>query len=411
MLNKILMPSGGQTTDEMVILTWNKAVGDFVKRGDILFEIETDKAILTVESFAEGTLLDIKYPAGTMVKTGEIVAYIGEAGEVLPEKTSQEIFQKAPPVTETKINHGSNGNEKTNQLQILSATKTESAPILQNENKWQASPLAKSRAKAENIKLEDVANYFSKSLIKKNDIENYITLTKKASQEGYYFIATHSMRRTIARRMRESASVAPHYYISMDVDMGECIELRNRLNISNKNLNVKISYNDIIMKVVAKAIESVPLINSTHQDDKIKVYKDIHCGLAVALESGLVVPVVKQVNKKSIAEIAVINTENIEKAKSNKLQESDISGGTITLSNLGMLGVNNFTAIINQPESCILAIGSIMAKTVVVNRQMVIRDIMNITGSFDHRVIDGAIGAAFLKQVKEILENPHLLLL
>jgi len=393
------MPSGGQTTDEMVILKWSKSIGDFVKRGDILFEIETDKAILTVESFAEGTLLDIKYPEGQMVKTGEVVAHIGN-----PE---DKLTQEKDPVESKKMAVVA----KSSNVQVIKTTPANTNPAIHkvHENRLQASPLAKNRAKSENIKLQDVARYFAKNLLKKIDVDNYIASAAVQAQEEFYFIDAGSMRKTIAKRMTESVQTSPHYIVSIDVDMGESIALRNRLNSNDRG--IKISFNDIIIKVAAKAIESQPLINATYQEDRIKVYKDVNFGLAVALESGLIVPVIKGVNRKSIGEIAVANKENIEKAKNSRLHESDISGGTITLSSLGAFGVSNFTAIINQPESCILAVGSIIAKTVVVNRQMVIRDMMNITASFDHRIIDGAIGAAFLKEVKNLLENPQLLLL
>ncbi len=165
------------------------------------------------------------------------------------------------------------------------------------------------------------------------------------------------------------------------------------------------------MKIVSKAIVSFPMINSSYQGEKIKVFRDVNFGLAVGLDNGLIVPVVKQVNKKSISEIAVANLKNVTAAKSNKLQETDITGGTITLSNLGMSGINNFTAVINQPESCILAVGAIIEKPVVKDHQIVIREMMNITGSFDHRIIDGSTGAAFMTKVKEIIENPQLIFL
>jgi pyruvate dehydrogenase E2 component (dihydrolipoamide acetyltransferase) len=173
----------------------------------------------------------------------------------------------------------------------------------------------------------------------------------------------------------------------------------------------KITYNDFLMKIAAKAIELFPLINSSYQEEKIKIFKDVNFGLAVGLENGLIVPVVKQVNKKSLTEISIANTRNIAAAKNHKLQEQDITGGTITLSNLGMYGINNFTAIINQPESCILAVGGIIQKPVVKDQQIVVREMMNITGSFDHRIIDGTLGAAFLNKVKEIIQNPYLILI
>jgi pyruvate dehydrogenase E2 component (dihydrolipoamide acetyltransferase) len=205
-------------------------------------------------------------------------------------------------------------------------------------------------------------------------------------------------------------SVAPHYVISVDVDMTATVALRNKLNANKQVVPAKISFNDIIMKVVAKAIERFPIINSTYNENQIYVFKEVNIGLAVALEMGIIVPVVRSVNKKSILEISIANTKNIDKVKNNQISETDLKGGTITISNLGMFGIDYFTAIINQPESCILAVGSISKKPVVFGNEIVIRDIMNITGSFDHRVIDGAIGAQFLQKIREVLENPVLLL-
>jgi len=401
MVQKIIMPSGGQTTDEMLIQKWNKNPGDPVKKGDILFEIETDKASMPVESFAEGTLLAILFKEGELVKAGEIVAYIGDTGDEItaqPEKQSHEQVVKETEQTlfqddtAGKLIPGRFLDQK--DLKIIFA-----------------SPLAKNKARIENINIEDIARYYSKSLIKKADIDNYIIAIQTSDDKrDYYLIDTTSMRRTIARRMKESILASPHYYISVDVDMTETIRLRNKLNNSLTDNEYKISYNDILMKVASEAIREFPLINSCYQEEKIKVFKDINFGLAVGLENGLIAPVVKQVNKKTISEIAAANTKNIEAAKYNKLRESDITGGTITLSNLGMFGINSFTAVINHPESCILAIGSIIEKPVVKDHQILIKEMMNITASFDHRVIDGTLGAAFLNRIKEILEKPQLLL-
>lgn len=404
MVQKIIMPSGGQTTDEMLILRWNKNPGDIVKRGDVLFEIETDKASMSVESYAEGTLLAINFKEGEKAKTGEIVAYIGDPGDKIPDGEEkqilkQEVEKTAPAIVlniaaDNKVENHENSQEKKD-LKIV-----------------YASPIAKNKAKIENIRLEDIANHFSKNLIKKADIDNYIRDKQSSGTEGgFYFLDTTSMRRTIAKRMKESVSISPHYTVSVDVDMTEVVSLRKILNEYLAGKEYKITYNDILMKIVAKAIGSFPLINSSYQGEKIKVFKDINFGLAIGLDNGLIVPVVKQVNNKSISEIALANIKNVAAAKNNKLQESDITGGTITLSNLGMFGINNFTAVINQPESCILAVGGIIEKPVVKDHQIVIKEMMNITGSFDHRIIDGTLGAAFLKRVREIIENPQLLFL
>lgn len=394
MIQKIIMPSGGQTTDEMLIQRWNKNVGDLVKIGDVLFEMETDKASLSVESFAEGTLLAIKYDEGEIVKTGEIVAYIGEAGEKIPEEEDKKMELH-------------DFNENTTDLENEKHKGSLPGKIFKT---IYASPLAKSIARSENVKIEDIANYFSKNRIKKADVDNYIR-DKESNlvEEEYYLLETTHMRRTIARRMKESVLTSPHYTISVDVDMTEVVGLRKKLNEYLIDKGYKVTFNDILMKVVAKAIESFPIINASYQEEKIKIFKNINFGLAVGLENGLIVPVVKQVNKKSISEIALTNIKNIEAAKNNKLQESDITGGTITLSNLGMFGINNFTAVINQPESCVLAVGGIIEKPIVEDHQIVIKEMMNITGSFDHRLIDGTLGAAFLNKVKEFLKNPQLL--
>lgn len=402
MVQKIIMPSGGQTTDEMLILRWNKNVGDLISQGDILFEIETDKATLSVESFTKGTLLGINYKEGEMAKTGTVVAYIGDPGDKIPDESEKAIIKEEEKVAVSVIPEKSKEGQK--------AFDEKNIPQNQDLKIFYASPLAKNKAKIENIRIEDIANHYSKNLIKKADVDNYIRDKQNAGSEGgHYFIETTSMRRTIAKRMKESVSVSPHYTVSVDVDMTEIVSLRKKLNEFLAGKDYKITFNDILMKIAAKAIVSFPLINSSYQEDKIKVFKDINFGLAVGLDKGLIVPVVKQVNNKSISEIALANTKNINSAKNNRLQESEITGGTITLSNLGMFGINNFTAVINQPESCILAVGGIIEKPVVKDHQIVIREMMNITGSFDHRIIDGTLGAAFLKMVKEIIENPHLL--
>lgn len=402
MLKKILMPSGGQTTDEMLILKWNKNQGDVIKRGDILFEIETDKASMSVESFTDGILLGIIYKEGDMVKTGETVAFIGDAGDLIPEEAVTEITkQKNSGTGQTESQYNTKLIEEKNQGNDLQNTIPE---IIF------ASPLAKSRAKTENVKIEDIARHYSKSQIKISDVEDYIrNIHSSIPCSEYYFLETTSMRRTIAKRMKESVSLSPHYFVSVDVDMTGIISLRKELNEYLTGKEYKITYNDILMKYIAKAIESFPLINSSYLEEKIKVYKDVNFGLAVGLENGLVVPVIKQVNKKSISEIASANIKNVTAAKNDKLQESDITGGTITLSNLGMYGINNFTAVINQPESCILAIGAIIEKPVVKDHNLEVKAMMNITGSFDHRVIDGTYGAAFMNRIREIIEFPQSL--
>lgn len=400
-MNKIMMPPGGQTTDESLIIKWHKKVGEKVSRGDVLFDIETDKAALEVESYCEGYLRAAMYEEGDKASTGDVIAYIGGLDEPLPFET---------PIN---INKSLEANIEDEYQPIMKSVKSQSSKVF-------SSPLAKKMAKDSRIQLSDIPSPTT-GIIKKKDVLEYlnkIDITKvaetqksnKCVEEEFYYVPTSTMRKVIAKRMCESVNRVPHYAVSMDIDMTACIKLRETLN-SYLAGDVKISFNDILAKCVAKAITKFPLINSTYADDQIKIYKNVNIGLAVSVNEGLVVPVVKNVNNKSISEIASENTENIKKSKDGKLTSQEISGGTITISNLGMFGVEHFTAIINQPESCILAVGSIKEKAVSINREIVSRDIMNITASFDHRVIDGAVGADFLREVKKILEKPELLLI
>lgn len=400
MVKKIIMPSGGQTTDEMLIQKWNFKQGDPVKIGDVLFEIETDKASMPVESFTDGILLAILYNEGEMVKTGEIVAYIGDQGDKIPAESEKPMAVPEEMKIETSVI----------QDKAVSPVIITGVPQQIKDLKITASPLAKNIARIENISLDNIASYYSKNLIKKADIDNYIR-DKKAvgADENYYMQDITPIRRAIAKRMKESVLTTPHYTVSIDVDMTDITALRKKLNVYLNEGEFKITYNDILMKVAARAIELFPLINSSYREDKIKIFRDVNFGLAVSLDKGLVVPVVKQVNKKSIREIAAANYKNVTAAKTNSLRESDITGGTITLSNLGMFGINNFGAVINQPESCILAVGGIIEKPVAKSHQIVIREMMNITASFDHRIIDGTLGAAFLSRIRELLEDPYLL--
>ncbi|NJD02064.1 MAG: 2-oxo acid dehydrogenase subunit E2, partial [Ruminiclostridium sp.] len=287
-------------------------------------------------------------------------------------------------------------------------------PVLSHPDKLLASPAARKLAADSGISLKEIAGRTSGQPVKRADVEQYLAAEReKVEQDSqdYYLVETSPMRKVIAARMVESISCIPYYTISVDIDMMEAILLRKLLNDHPKNNSIKVSFNDIIIKCASKAIEKYPMINSTFDREKIRVYKNVNFGLAVGIENGLVVPVVKETNGKSIPEIASLNAANIEKAKTGRLQQADMTGGTITLSNLGMYGVKCFTAIINQPESCILAVGSIEERAVAVNGQLAVKHMLTVTASFDHRVIDGTVGAAFLKEVKELLETPQLLLL
>lgn len=403
-MNKIMMPPGGQTTDESLIIKWHKKVGDKIQRGDVLVDIETDKAILEIESYCEGYLRAAMFEEGEKASNGDVIAYVGAQDEQLQleesvasqKQTAEEAEDEYQPIMKT---------ETKQPVEALKIT-----PVLESQSgKMLSSPLAKRLARDNNLKISDIPVPES-GVIKKKNVLEYLRKSNVKEAEDFYFIPTSTMRKVIARRMCESVYTAPHYTVSMDIDMTACIKIRKTLNYYAGE-SVKISFNDIIAKCVAKAIKKYPLINSAYAEDQIKIFNNVNVGLAVGINGGLVVPVVKNVNSKSLSEIAVENNENVRKAKEGRLTSQEMSGGTITISNLGMYGVDNFTAVINQPESCILAVGGIKEKAVSINGEIVSKDMMNITASFDHRVIDGAVGAEFLKEVKIILEKPELLLI
>jgi pyruvate dehydrogenase E2 component (dihydrolipoamide acetyltransferase) len=400
-LTKILMPSSGQTTNESLIVRWLKKVGDEVKQGDALFEIETDKAVMEVESFADGVLLKINYTEGDTVTAGEIVAYIGNQGEYVPEQAAE--IPKEPEVIPIPQDR-----EPVQADQKKSSTvPDQGVPGLP---KVLASPAARYLAKNKHVNLQDVAKHSLRPVIKQDDVRRYLETRQIVVEEVYDVIELTPMRRMIAKRMTESVTTVPQFTIAIDSDMTACIQLRKKLNDYLRADGITIAFHDIMMKCISKAIEKYPIINATFTDEHIKVYKHVNFGLAVSLEEGLVTPVVKQTDQKSLAAIARENARNITNARERKIQPSEMEGGTITLSNLGMFGIDHFTAIIQPPQSCVLAVGQIAEKPVSLNGQIVSRPIMTLTASFDHRVIDGAVGAAFLQQVRFLLENPELAL-
>jgi len=385
------MPAGGQTTDESVITRWHKAKGDFVRRGDILFEIETDKAALEVESYCDGYLLAVLHMEGESVSAGTEVAYIGESGEVAKDAES---------IKEIK--------DDDELSPIADPDKAPaSVPSKQGMRKL-SSPLAKKTALEAGIALEEIAVKNGR-VVKKKDVLDYLSDSRKPEvSEGFELIPSSPMRRTIAGRMCTSSSTAPHYTVSIEVDMTDCILLRNKLN-THLDGRIKISFNDIIAICVAKSIGKYPMINASYEGDQIRIYQDVNIGFAIEVEDGLVVAVVKQANKKKLSEIARENAENVRCARNDKLTADQQTGGTITISNLGMYGVEWFTAIINPPEGCVLAIARIAEKAVSIDGEIVSRMQMSITASFDHRLIDGALGARFLSELKILLETPEIL--
>lgn len=411
MAEVIRMPKMSDTMTEGVIVSWLKNVGDAVKPGDILAEVETDKATMELENFVKGTLLHIGIPAGGSVPVDALIAIIGNAGEDISALLS------GSPAAATPIASA----ETTTDNVLVAPTQTEStpSPIAQTvaDGRLIASPLAKSIAKEKGIDLGQVSGSGDNGRIVKRDVENFspaaqtttskvaapIALPQIVASESFTEVPVSQMRKAIARRLGESKHTAPHFYLTMSIVMDNVFSARKQINEYSE---VKISVNDIIIKAVALSLRKNPNANSSWLGDKIRYNQHIHVGVAVAIEDGLIVPVVKFADNKSLSHISAEVKQLAEKAKSKKLQPNEFEGNTFTISNLGMFGIDEFTAIINPPDACILAVGAAKETVIAQNGEMKIAQVMKVTLSCDHRVVDGATGSAFLQTLKELLENP-----
>lgn len=390
-MEKIIMPMLGETMSEGIIAKWRKQEGERVEKGEVLLEVTTDKATLEVESLATGILRKIVVPEGATIPVLETIAWIGEESEPIPEEVS------APKIVKEKIL--STSETKISEQKI--ETK-ESGRVF-------STPAARRVAKELNVNLEDVKGTGPSGRITEDDVRSFSGgIGKGLSPRGIVpvsgTIPLTSMRKVIAERMSKSKREAPHYYIKMSVDMSEVIKLRNNLLPEYEKQGIKLAYDDIIVKAVSIALFGFPLVNAAFTNEGIKINEKINIGLAVALNDGLIVPVIKDANKKSLLDIAKERDRLVKKARENKLLPDEYTGGTFTISNLGMFGVDEFIAIINPPESAILAISKIEDKPVVLNVEIHIKPIVNLTLSSDHRVIDGALAAKFLQRLKQLLE-------
>lgn len=402
MAARIIMPQGGQTTDESRIVRWYKDVGDPVQRGDVLFDIETDKATLQVESHAKGVLLARNYEEGQSAATGAVVAYVGQPGE----KLEQERPSAAPATAAAP--------EEDEYIDILpdngaapaaapTAASTPAVAAVAPAGPIQASPKARKRAKELGIDLAALYAQLGRP-VRFADVKAPAAPAAPASTDQR--VPTGAMRRTIARRLTQSVQTAPQFTVTMELDMSAAKDLRAMLAGRGR----KVAFHDIVTLCVCRAVANWPLVNALYGEEEITLFGDVNMGVAVGLEDGLVVPVVKGANHLSLAELAAESRRVIALAREGKLTPGDLAGGTMTLSNLGMYGVRRFDAILNPPESCILALGSIEDRPAVVDGQLTIRPLMTITATFDHRLVDGAYGAGFLQELKETLEDPRLLL-
>ena len=407
----ITMPRLSDTMEEGTVASWLKKVGDVIEVGDILAEIETDKATMEFESFNSGTLLFIGLNEGDTAMVDSLLAIIGPAGTDVSGIASS--FKVDSSSTE----------KKEEKVSVIKEEKTvEAMPIVvdnsstSNERLF-VSPLAKKMASEKGIQLSQVSGSGENGRIIKRDIENYTPSTQQATTSVAKFVATgqedfdevkHSqMRKIIAKRLGESKFTAPHYYLAVEYDMENAIAFRAQFNSIPDS---KISYNDMIVKACALALKQHPQVNSQWYDDRMKLNNHVHIGVAVAVEDGLVVPVVKFANEQSLPQIGAAVRDFAGRARIKKLTPAEMEGSTFTITNLGMFGIESFTSIINQPNSAILSVGNIVQKPVVKNGQVVVGNTMKLTLACDHRTVDGATGSLFLQTLKGFIENPVTML-
>lgn len=403
----IRMPKLSDTMTDGVVAKWHKKVGDKVASGDLLADIETDKATMEFESFEDGYLLHIGITEGGSAPVDSVLAVIGEKGadfKALLENSSQALVESSQPSIESP-------KPETQKTQSAPIIQTPSSTTQHSTQRVIASPLAKKMAEERNINITLVKGTGDGGRVTKTDIENYSGSSSTASNfvgvEKYTEEPVSQMRKTIARRLGESKFSAPHFYLTIEIDMDNAISARNSINAIE---GVKISFNDLVIKAVAGALKKHPKVNSSWLTDKIRYNEHVNIGVAVAVEEGLLVPVVRFADGKTLSQISAEVRVFATKAKEKKLQPQDWEGSTFTISNLGMFGIDEFTAIINPPDACILAVGGIKQVPVVKNGQIVPGNTMKVTLSCDHRVVDGATGAAFLQTFKNYMENPVVLL-
>lgn len=408
----VLMPRLSDTMTEGVIAGWQKKVGDAVKKGEILADIETDKATMELESYKDGILLYQGAQAGEKILVNQLLCIIGQPGLDIDailksvKNASDSPAASAPVVQESKAIAAT---PVPTAAPVVAAPVAPTATVV-NEGRIFASPLAKKIAKEKGVDLKFVKGSGEHGRITKTDLDNYTPASANTyiasapiGQVSFEDTPVSQMRKVIAKRLSESLFTAPHFYLTMKINMDAVVEARAMVN---ENSPVKISFNDFIVKAVALSLKQHPKVNSSWLGDVIRTNHHVNIGIAVAVEEGLLVPVLRFADGLSLTQISVSVKEFAKKAKDKKLQPADWEGSTFTISNLGMFGIDQFTAIINPPDACILAVGGIAQEPIVKNGQIVPGNVMNVTLSCDHRVVDGATGSAFLQTLKSYLEGP-----
>ena len=408
MAELITLPKMSDTMTEGVIVRWNVKVGDTVKSGDILAEVETDKATMDMEVYAKGTVLQLLVEEGNAIPVDGPVAIVGTPGEDFQALLAGNSAPKnAAPSTNAPT---------TNAPASTIAPSVNIAPTSSNDERLKASPLAKKIAAEKGIDLNAVVGSGENGRIVKKDIDHASSTSEVTNvaisnaplgEESFTEVNVSQMRKTIAARLSESKFTAPHFYLTVEINMDKAVAAREQMNQISE---VKISINDLVVKACAIALKKHPNINSSWLGTKIRYNNHVHIGVAMAVEEGLLVPVVRVADQKGLGQMSTEIKAYGKKAKEKKLQPQDWAGNTFTISNLGMYGIDEFTAIVNPPDACILAVGTVKDSVGVVNGEIKAIKTMKVTLSCDHRVVDGTMGAGFLKTVREFLEEPVKLL-
>ena len=409
MAEVVRMPKLSDTMVEGIVAEWHKKIGDAVSEGELLADIETDKATMEFESFYDGVLLHIGVEKGGGAPINSILAIIGDKGEDIsallveepaakPEVKEEKVVSAPAPVVESA---------KPEVTETVTVEHTDGSRIF-------VSPLAKKIAEERNINLSMVKGSGDNGRIVKRDIDNYVPVSNTApvfsaavGTESYSEEPFSQMRKAIARTLSKSKYEAPHFYLKMEVNMDNAIAARKIINAKG---DVKVSFNDMVVKAVANALRKHPKVNVDYIDDTIRYNNHIHIGVAVAVPDGLVVPVIKFADAKGFAQIGAEVKDMVIKAKTKKLTPQDMQGGTFAISNLGMYGIEDFTSIVNPPNGCILSVGGIKETPIVKNGEIVPGNVMKLSLSCDHRVVDGATGSEFLQTLKSYSENPVMMI-
>jgi pyruvate dehydrogenase E2 component (dihydrolipoamide acetyltransferase) len=431
-MSEISMPRLSDTMQEGTITRWLKKPGDEVKRGDVLAEVETDKANMEVEAYEDGILEQILLNEGETAPIGQAIARIGSGANVQQQSSAAPARSESSAAATASVAQPTATNSQAAVPASAAVTRSEPREFSRN-GLVKASPLARRMAEEHNIDLQLVHGTGPGGRIVRDDIEDFLAqrTTQAAPQPAApaasttpavapvapvpqlpddEVVALSQMQKTVARRLTESKQTVPHFYVSTEIDMTDALAMRQQLNAALSEDGIKISVNDMVVRAVALALEKFPEVNSSFKDNQFMRHKHINIGIAVDIPSGLVVPVLRDANTKGLRTIAREAKALIEKARANKLALSDFQGGTFSVSNLGMMDVSDFIPVINPPEAAILAVASTKKTFVPVNDQPVLRDIMKVTVSADHRIVYGANVARFLQEVKRLLQNVYLLL-